>query len=806
MQVVKLKSMAVPDLRRLLLKELPLRKKRLMRKLARFWQICALFFISLTLSASEPETSALWGVKGEAWSPDTSRLKNFSNVGYMKGTVPIPNWPVGVKVTDFGATPDDLTDDSKAFMDAIAACPKNSAVFVPKGRYIIEQRITPNRDYFVLRGEDMYKTVLYMPKYMNEIEIQKVGYTKGGRHNGAPKGFWRVTEGTHRSIENLSFEFREQRKMGHWEFKGADSIVYEGKVQDCWIRNIYMNNYDHGLHIGGQYITAMNIIFDGGIRRPQAEGLGVAHIAIRGSGARFCLFHNMEVKHKVRHGFDLGGMSDNVFSQIRGPLVTFDHHSMGAKRNLYTDINIGDCQTIGKNSSVADTHWNFYGDGPMNPKTVMNEKDYPDGHIYVGFNAGLDNMTDNRPEVWYEEIDNKKIHPKNLYLAQLEYFKKPLPDDKVPKPPAPVYGDVVRLSACEQSYTHPKHRDKPLGRGAFFGGNPGFIKFDLSPVKLKSIYKVRLRLTTKKVSKPKTEIKLYKLDDDSWSEKALTLKNRPKEGALIHTELIEEKSASQVFEIDVTSYVKDEWKKDKVVSFVAFAGGSTIYGSDAGMPPELVIEQVESPVPGPPAAPKGMTSDSLVGNVRLNWNESPEADVVAYNVYRSKEPGEFKDYGLPIARNLIRSEHIDNDSSGNWNIGRMDPGIIFYYRVTAVDSHGYESEPCKEFPGVALPHPDDKNKPAAFRKKVSLAPATAGVAYKGTIASTATDPESDPLHFYKASGPEWLKISHDGTVSGTPGPNDVGNYTLKLQVYSYGGPDETMTDIVVKSQTKIPAE
>ncbi len=770
-----------------------------MIKIAKRLQLSACLFVTLALSAMAQETSVLWGKNGEAWDPATSRLKDFSHVGYMKGDVPIPDWPVKVKVTDFGAVPDDLIDDSLAFLDAIAACPDRGAVFVPNGRYIIEQRIVPKRDYFVLRGEDMYKTVLYMPKYMNEIAIQEIGFTPGNRHNGAPKGFWRVTEGTHRSIETLTFEFREQRKMGHWEFKGADPIVYEGPVRDSWIRNIYMLNYDHGLHVGGQYITAMNIVFDGGIRRPQPEGLGVGHMAIRGSGARFCLFHNMEVKKGVRHGFDLGGMSDNVFSQIWGPRVQFDHHSQGAKRNLYTNINIGASQTGEKNGSEKDTHWNFYGDRSMNPHTVMNERDYPDGHIYVGFNAGIKNMTDNRPEVWYEEIDNNLIHPKNLYLAQLAYFRKPLPDDSMPKPPAPVYGDMVCVPASEQSFTHPHTPDMPLGQGAMFSKYPGYIKFDLNGIKFRSIFKVRLRLTTKKVNNPSTTMSVHMLADDSWSEKQLTLNSRPAEGALIHAELLEGKPESQVFEIDVTSYVQEEWRKDKVVSFVVFAGGSIVYGSNAGMPPELVVEQVESPVPGAPAAPTGMNSESLIGNVRLDWSDSPEADVVAYNVYRSEKPGDIKYCGLPIAQNLMRSDHIDNDTWGNWNIGRMDPSKILYYRVTAVDSHGYESEPSEEFLGVALPHPDDTNQLATFNKPIELPQATAGVAYNVNISNEVSDRESDPLHFYKVSGPKWLNVGYDGTLSGTPDPRDVGKHKITIQVYSHGGRDETNIDIVVNA-------
>jgi hypothetical protein len=129
----------------------------------------------------------------------------------------------------------------------------------------------------------------------------------------------------------------------------------------------------------------------------------------------------------------------------------------------------------------------------------------------------------------------------------------------------------------------------------------------------------------------------------------------------------------------------------------------------------------------------------------------------------------------------------------------MDPSKILYYRVTAVDGHGYESEPSEEFLGVALPHPDDTNQPATFNKPTELPQATAGVAYNVNISNQVSDRESDPLHFYKVSGPKWLNVGYDGTLSGTPDPRDVGMHKLTIQVYSHGGRDETKIDIVVNA-------
>jgi hypothetical protein len=42
------------------------------------------------------------------------------------------------------------------------------------------------------------------------------------------------------------------------------------------------------------------------------------------------------------------------------------------------------------------------------------------------------------------------------------------------------------------------------------------------------------------------------------------------------------------------------------------------------------------------------------------------------------------------------------------------------------------------------------------------------IAYSGTLADDAGDPDSDPLTFTKLSGPAWLNVAADGTLSGTP--------------------------------------
>jgi uncharacterized repeat protein (TIGR02543 family) len=57
---------------------------------------------------------------------------------------------------------------------------------------------------------------------------------------------------------------------------------------------------------------------------------------------------------------------------------------------------------------------------------------------------------------------------------------------------------------------------------------------------------------------------------------------------------------------------------------------------------------------------------------------------------------------------------------------------------------------------------------------LTKAAATEGLPYAATLAADAGDANSDPLSFTKVSGPAWLNVGADGSLSGTPGNSDVG--------------------------------
>jgi hypothetical protein len=59
--------------------------------------------------------------------------------------------------------------------------------------------------------------------------------------------------------------------------------------------------------------------------------------------------------------------------------------------------------------------------------------------------------------------------------------------------------------------------------------------------------------------------------------------------------------------------------------------------------------------------------------------------------------------------------------------------------------------------------------------------ANSGVAYSGSLASNATDTNGNPITFSKITGPAWLGVAANGTLSGTPGNSDFGTNTFVVR-------------------------
>src|SRR4051812_41689291 len=110
--------------------------------------LVACSFLACAGASFAAPSSVLWGKSGECWS-NGSRLPDFSQAGYRRGAVPIPDVPAQANVRDFGAKGDGTTDDTQAFLAAIASM-TNGALLIPAGRYPIRKPLIIQRGNVVL--------------------------------------------------------------------------------------------------------------------------------------------------------------------------------------------------------------------------------------------------------------------------------------------------------------------------------------------------------------------------------------------------------------------------------------------------------------------------------------------------------------------------------------------------------------------------------------------------------------------------------------------------------------------------------
>lgn len=132
----------------------------------------------LPTTAAAQQHSALWGERGERWTP-ASRLPDFSFAGYRCGEAPLPRVAAVANVRDFGAAGDGETDDTAAFRRAIEATAAG-AILIPEGRYLLSDILWIQKPGLVLRGEGPDRTVLRFTTELEDVRPNPQA-TTGGR-------------------------------------------------------------------------------------------------------------------------------------------------------------------------------------------------------------------------------------------------------------------------------------------------------------------------------------------------------------------------------------------------------------------------------------------------------------------------------------------------------------------------------------------------------------------------------------------------------------------------------------------------
>lgn len=96
----------------------------------------------------------------------------------------------------------------------------------------------------------------------------------------------------------------------------------------------------------------------------------------------------------------------------------------------------------------------------------------------------------------------------------------------------------------------------------------------------------------------------------------------------------------------------------------------------------------------PPPVPANLIAVSGAARVDLTWDASAAADLAGYYLYRSRQPG--NGYERLTPQPLQAQSYADT---------RVEPGVSYYYVVTAVDAEGNESPFSQEV--TAQPRPPE---------------------------------------------------------------------------------------------------
>lgn len=401
-----------------------------------------------TMVFGPAQYSELWGKNGELWDPE-GPLPDMTEAGYMKGEEPIPDWPIGVNVvTDHGAAGDGVTDDTQAIRDAIEACPPKHAVYLPNGTYLITGLVNVDRNYVVIRGEDRDRTILKFNQGLRDaVDDPKTNYTNWGAFFvlwGNINPYSLKGDSTHKSMENLTFDFPELRSEGHFSNYGASAITL-GSARDSWIRNILIKNADHGIIMAGAlWSTVMNIEFDnfpGRVALGGGDGGYVGHNGIKVTG-RFNVVHNVTFRgpNDYEHSIGFNNLTQkNVISRIRGTDLQLDDHGGAVKNNYFTEINLGEgTPEVGRptyrGANQKSVFWNIGAatDQPYSDQgKLKSAADPKKTSTVVGLRTSEAGDTGNA-EFWHKTKVPELLHPQNIYLAQIEKLGKVAIDRQLP--------------------------------------------------------------------------------------------------------------------------------------------------------------------------------------------------------------------------------------------------------------------------------------------------------------------------------------------------------------------------------------
>ena len=245
-------------------------------------------------------------------------------------------------------------------------------------------------------------------------------------------------------IEDLSLEFPPEPFPPHHLEAGRNAIYFGFDTVNSWVRNVAIRNAETAVGvIGGKFITLDTITLDADramatthkqdistfpITGFHAGHIGVWLAATQGVLTRNIRFnttfiHDLSVRHQA-HG--------NVFSNISGIDINFDHHRTAPHNNLYSNIDVGAGSRLwasggpaelGPHSGAWNTYWNIRARRSLAPTPAVDlngKQDWgPEKLNFIGFTTTQSSVL-NLSGKWFENIPPHTLLPTDLHQAQVE--------------------------------------------------------------------------------------------------------------------------------------------------------------------------------------------------------------------------------------------------------------------------------------------------------------------------------------------------------------------------------------------------
>lgn len=379
---------------------------------------------------------------GQPWSPDilvdsVRALPDFSHAGYRGGEEPPPDPEITLDVTDYGATGDDMNDDTEAFVRALQAAHNQEGwvvVGIPKGRFHLSGVMLLERDSLIVRGSGVSETVISIEKPLGAVDVPdefsessdtlKVQGRVASPYSSWGGMFWFRGSSTQTGasstsmevgMEHLSIEFNSVPYGGQGLEDGYNAVYFEG-VRHGWIRDVGIENADAGIILNtASKVTLENILI---------AGRG-GHLGIHTKDSKHILMENIRVHSNTLHPVSCTGESG--YNVVMASFIRRIRDAGCTQPSLYDGLTVqGD--STGKPMLDIESHsslvmWNikihYDHVGAMRPPVYLGS--LGDNVSVVGLSSDVPVRMQSGAGGYYEGTNRPgELTVPSLYLYQLE--------------------------------------------------------------------------------------------------------------------------------------------------------------------------------------------------------------------------------------------------------------------------------------------------------------------------------------------------------------------------------------------------